>query len=59
MSSIPLPHPSARSSGSIQADAHLRSVFAKLDLPDGPLENRRVHAVLVWRGDLGERADAG
>jgi acetamidase/formamidase len=26
MSSIPLPHPSARSSGSIQADAHLRSV---------------------------------
>lgn len=40
-------------------DAHLRSVFAKLDLPDGPLENRRVHAVLVWRGDLGERADAG
>ena len=40
-------------------DAHLRSVFTKLALPDGPLENRRVHAALVWRGDLGERADAG
>jgi DNA-binding NarL/FixJ family response regulator len=40
-------------------DAHLRSVFTKLELPDGPLENRRVHAVLAWRGDLGERADAG
>jgi DNA-binding NarL/FixJ family response regulator len=40
-------------------DAHLRSVFAKLALPDGPMENRRVHAALVWRGDLGERADAG
>lgn len=40
-------------------DAHLRSVFAKLTLPDGPLENRRVHAVLAWRGELGERADAG
>ncbi len=25
-------------------DAHLRSVFAKLDLPDDPMENRRVHA---------------
>ncbi|GAB3014465.1 hypothetical protein GCM10011376_07890 [Nocardioides flavus (ex Wang et al. 2016)] len=40
-------------------DAHLRSVFAKLALPDGPLENRRVHAVLAWRAELGERADAG
>lgn len=40
-------------------DAHLRSVFTKLALPDGPLENRRVHAALVWRGNLGERADAG
>jgi len=30
-------------------DAHLRSVFAKLELPDGPLDNRRVHAVLAWR----------
>lgn len=39
-------------------DAHLRSVFTKLDLPDGPLENRRVHAALAWRDDLGERADA-
>jgi DNA-binding CsgD family transcriptional regulator len=40
-------------------DAHLRSVFAKLDLPDGPEQNRRVHASLAWRGQLGERADAG
>lgn len=39
-------------------DAHLRSVFAKLDLPGGPAENRRVHAVLAWRACLGERADA-
>lgn len=39
-------------------DAHLRSVFAKLDLPEGPWENRRVHAVLAWRDGLGERADA-
>jgi DNA-binding NarL/FixJ family response regulator len=30
-------------------DAHLRSVFAKLDLPMGPTENRRVHAALLWR----------
>lgn len=40
-------------------DAHLRSVFAKLELPEGPLANRRVHAVLAWRDGLGERADAG
>ena len=48
-------------------DAHLRSVFTKLDLPEGPTENRRVHAALAWRtepaaatvADLGERADAG
>lgn len=39
-------------------DAHLRSVFAKLELPEGPLVNRRVQAVLVWRAELGERADA-
>jgi DNA-binding NarL/FixJ family response regulator len=39
-------------------DAHLRSVFTKLDLPEGPWENRRVHAVLAWRDGLGERADA-
>lgn len=41
-------------------DAHLRSVFAKLDLPEGPHENRRVHAVNTWRRsrELGERADA-
>jgi DNA-binding NarL/FixJ family response regulator len=30
-------------------DAHLRSVFAKLDLPDSPQANRRVHAVLAYR----------
>lgn len=30
-------------------DAHLRSVFAKLDLPDSPQDNRRVHAVLAYR----------
>lgn len=29
-------------------DAHLRSVFVKLGLPEGPTENRRVHAVLAW-----------
>ena len=41
-------------------DAHLRSVFAKLDLPEGPHENRRVHAVNTWRRsrEIGERADA-
>lgn len=30
-------------------DAHLRSVFTKLDLPDTRLDNRRVHAARVWR----------
>lgn len=31
-------------------DAHLRSVFVKLDLPEGQSENRRVHAAaVVWR----------
>jgi DNA-binding CsgD family transcriptional regulator len=30
-------------------DAHLRSVFAKLELPDSPQDNRRVHAVLAFR----------
>jgi DNA-binding CsgD family transcriptional regulator len=29
-------------------DAHVRSTFAKLGLPDGPHENRRVHAVRTW-----------
>jgi DNA-binding CsgD family transcriptional regulator len=29
-------------------DAHVRSIFAKLGLPDGPHENRRVHAVRTW-----------
>lgn len=31
-------------------DAHLRSAFVKLDLPEGPEQNRRVHAVLAWQG---------
>jgi DNA-binding NarL/FixJ family response regulator len=40
-------------------DAHLRSIFTKLELPEGPHDNRRVHAVLSWReGNVGERADA-
>lgn len=30
-------------------DAHLRSVFLKLNLPEGPGENRRVHAAMVWK----------
>lgn len=34
-------------------DAHLRSVFAKLDLPDSPRDNRRVHAVLAFRAGAG------
>ncbi len=29
-------------------DAHVRSIFAKLDLPEGPFDNRRVHAVRAW-----------
>lgn len=29
-------------------DAHLRSVFQKLDLPQGPATNRRVHAAARW-----------
>src|SRR6478609_1495674 len=36
-------------------DAHLRSVFTKLDLPSDHVANRRVHAALVWRGEV-ERA---
>jgi DNA-binding CsgD family transcriptional regulator len=33
-------------------DAHLRSVFAKLDLPAGPDYNRRVHAAAaMWSQD--------
>ncbi|MFT3877661.1 MAG: LuxR C-terminal-related transcriptional regulator [Propioniciclava sp.] len=30
-------------------DAHLRSVFTKLDLPHSPEHNRRVHAVNIYR----------
>ncbi|WP_237565931.1 helix-turn-helix transcriptional regulator [Ornithinimicrobium cerasi] len=33
-------------------DAHLRSAFVKLDLPDGPEHNRRVHAAVTWHGGL-------
>jgi DNA-binding NarL/FixJ family response regulator len=29
-------------------EAHVRSIFAKLDLPTAPTENRRVHAVLAF-----------
>jgi DNA-binding CsgD family transcriptional regulator len=43
-------------------DAHLRSVFAKLALPDARSENRRVHAVLAWheavRGSSGRGEQA-
>lgn len=35
-------------------DAHLRSVFTKLELPEGPAENRRVHAALAWREGAAE-----
>lgn len=41
-------------------DAHLRSVFAKLRLPDGQAENRRVHAAAVaWRSIHGPSDAAG
>ncbi|WP_203338242.1 helix-turn-helix domain-containing protein [Nocardioides limicola] len=37
-------------------EAHLRSVFTKLDLPDGRGDNRRVLAALVWHsGQLSAR----
>lgn len=29
-------------------DAHVRSIFAKLGLPEGPHDNRRVHAARAW-----------
>jgi DNA-binding NarL/FixJ family response regulator len=29
-------------------EAHVRSIFSKLDLPTAPTENRRVHAVLAF-----------
>jgi DNA-binding NarL/FixJ family response regulator len=29
-------------------EAHVRSIFRKLDLPAAPSENRRVHAVLTF-----------
>jgi DNA-binding CsgD family transcriptional regulator len=36
-------------------DAHLRAVFTKLDLPEGPQQNRRVHAAKRW-AEASERA---
>ena len=40
-------------------DAHLRSVFTKLALPDSTHANRRVHAVLAWNGIREESLEAG
>lgn len=39
-------------------DAHLRSIFTKLALPESPHDNRRVHAVLAWHGAQEERLRA-
>jgi DNA-binding CsgD family transcriptional regulator len=39
-------------------DAHLRSVFTKLALPDSTHTNRRVHAVLAWNGAREESLEA-
>lgn len=35
-------------------EAHLRSVFTKLALPESPLDNRRVHAVIAWHQAQGQ-----
>src|SRR5947208_381301 len=32
-------------------DAHLRSVFGKLELPDSKYDNRRVQAAAIWAGE--------
>ena len=32
-------------------DAHLRSVFGKLELPDSRHDNRRVHAAAIWTSE--------
>jgi DNA-binding NarL/FixJ family response regulator len=32
------------------AETHVRNIFRKLDLPNAPTENRRVHAVLTFLG---------
>jgi DNA-binding NarL/FixJ family response regulator len=37
-------------------EAHVRSIFRKLDLPSDARENRRVHAVLVFLRRTGNRA---
>lgn len=39
-------------------DAHLRSIFTKLALPDSTHVNRRVHAVLAWNGAREESLEA-
>lgn len=39
-------------------DAHLRSVFTKLALPDSTHANRRVHAALAWNGAREESLEA-
>ena len=36
-------------------DAHLRSVFDKLDLPGSRHDNRRIQAAAVWAHESGER----
>lgn len=40
-------------------DAHLRSVFTKLDLPQSPEHNRRVHAVNAWQREVDRHARSG
>src|SRR5256885_13483397 len=37
-------------------DAHLRSVFGKLELPDSKYDNRRVQAAAIWAGESHVRA---
>lgn len=37
-------------------DAHLRSVFGKLELPDSKHDNRRVHAAAIWASESHDRA---
>jgi len=37
-------------------DAHLRSVFGKLELPDSRHDNRRVQAAAIWASESHVRA---
>jgi len=42
-------------------DAHLRSVFGKLEMPDSKHDNRRVQAAGIWASEshhLAHRVDA-